>query len=401
MKEHTALHTMQSHHLDEAVWTKGRNAMVFVVLVGLVAGILGYVTDSRQFFFSYLVSFMYFTTIGLGAMLFVAIQHLTGSAWSVTVRRQMENIMSAVPVSAILFLGILAGLPTLYEWTHREFFSADPVMSVKMTFFNPNFFTVRAVFYFAVWTLLALKLYGASLKQERGDSMGGTRKAEWWSGPGAALLFVTTTAASVDWVMSLDPHWYSTIFGIYIYAGGGLAFFAALILICLAFRRAGILTEYITAEHYHDLGKWLFALTVFWAYIAFSQYLLYWYANIPEETIWFRHRLEGSWKWVSAAILFGHFIIPFLVLLPRASKRNLKVLGFMAAWILVMHFVDLHWAVMPTLHKEGFAPSWQDLASLLLVGGAYGMVFWSRLRKNSLVAIGDPRFEKGLHFHNV
>lgn len=394
-------HRNLDHHLDEAAWTRGRNAIVFVTLVGLVASALGYVSDARQFYASYLVNFMYFTTIGLGAMLFVTIQHLTGSAWSVTVRRLMENIMASTPVAALLFLVVLAGLPVLYEWAHPEFYRADPVLQMKMIFFNRNFFIVRAVIYFAVWTLLAVKLYAASLQQEAGDSRGGSRKAEWWSGPGVALLFVTTTMASVDWLMSLEPHWYSTIFGIYVYAGGALAFFAALVLICLAFRRAGILTGYITAEHYHDLGKWLFALVVFWAYIAFSQYLLYWYANIPEETIWFKHRLEGSWTWVSALLLLGHFVIPFLVLLPRASKRNLNVLGFMAAWILVMHYVDLHWIVMPTVHRHDFHLHWMDLATFVFAGGVFGMVFWSRLKKHSLVAIGDPRFEQGLHFHNV
>lgn len=375
--------------------------MVFVALLGLVASVLGYVTDARQFYASYLVNFMYFTTIGLGAMLFVAIQHLTGSAYSVTVRRFMENIMVSTPVSAVLFLVILAGVPVLYEWSHAEFYSDDPVLRVKMIFFNKNFFIARAIIYFIVWTFLALKLYSASLQQEAGDSIGGSGKAEWWSGPGVALLFITTTMASVDWLMSLEPHWYSTIFGIYVYAGGAIAFFAMLIVVCLAFRKAGVLSEYITLEHYQDMGKWLFAMTVFWAYIAFSQYLLYWYANIPEETIWFKHRLEGNWMWVSALLLVGHFILPFLVLLPRAAKRNLNVLGTMAVWVLLMHYVDLHWIVMPTVHKHNFHLHWMDAATFLFVGSIFGLVFWSRLKRHSLVAIGDPRFEQGLHFHNV
>lgn len=401
MNEHAPAHTAQSHHLDETAWIRGRNAMVFLVMVGLVASLLGYVTDSRQFFASYLVNFMYFTTIGLGAMLFVAIQHLTGSAYSVTIRRFMENIMVTTPVSAVLFLVVLASVPVLYEWSHPEFHSDDPVLRVKMIFFNWNFFVFRAVIYFIVWTLLALKLYAASLQQEGGDSRGGARKAEWWSGPGVALLFVTTTMASVDWLMSLEPHWYSTIFGIYVYSGGAVAFFALLIIVCLAFRKAGLLTEYITTEHFHDMGKWLFAMIIFWTYIAFSQYLLYWYANIPEETIWFKHRLEGNWVWMSALLLVGHFILPFLALLPRASKRNLNVLGAIAAWMLFMHYVDLHWIVMPTVHKHGFHLNWMDGATFLFVGSLFGLVFWWRLRKHSLVAIGDPRFRQGLHFHNV
>jgi len=401
MDHHAPTRAAQSHHLDDATWTKGRNAMAFVAMVGLIASVLAFISDSRQFYASYLVNFVFFTTLGLGAMLFVAIQHLTGSAWSVTVRRQMENIMAATPVSAVLFLVILAGMPVLYEWSHPEFYSADPVMQFKMNFFNKNFFVARAVIYFAVWTLLAVKLYGASLQQEDGDSRGGSRKAEWWSGPAVALLFVTATMAGVDWVMSLSAHWYSTMFGIYIYSGGAFGFFALLILICLAFRKAGILTEYITLEHYHDLGKWLFAMTIFWAYIAFSQYMLIWYANLPEETIFFKVRMEGSWTWVSALLLVGHFIIPFLVLLTRASKRNLNVLGGAAAWCLFMHYVDIHWLVMPTIHKHDFHLSWVDAATFLLIGGFFGLAFWARLRNRSLIAIGDPRFKQGLHFHNV
>ena len=175
---------------------------------------------------------------------------------------------------------------------------------------------------------------------------------------------VTVTMASVDWLMSLDPHWYSTIFGVYVFSGGALAFVAALTLILLALRRAGVLAAAVTVEHYHDLGKWLFALTVFWAYIAFSQYMLIWYANLPEETIWFKHRLEGNWIWVSGTLLVGRFMLPFMALLSRAAKRNLKVLGFMSVWMLAMHYLDLYWMVMPTLHRHGFHLHWLDAATL-------------------------------------
>jgi magnesium-transporting ATPase (P-type) len=180
-----------------------------------------------------------------------------------------------------------------------------------------------------------------------------------------------------------------------------LAFLAALTLICLAFRRAGLLRETITVEHYHDLGKWLFALTVFWAYIAFSQYLLIWYANIPEETIWFRHRLEGNWAWVSALLLLGHFVVPFVVLLARAAKRNLAVLGAISGWILLMHLVDLHWVVMPTIHAHSFHLHWMDIATWVGIGSVYALVFWSGLRRHAMVPVGDLRFEQGLHFRNV
>jgi len=201
--------------------------------------------------------------------------------------------------------------------------------------------------------------------------------------------------------MSLDPHWYSTIFGVYVLAGGGLAFFAALILVCLGLRRAGILREQVTLEHYHDLGKWLFALTVFWTYIAFSQYLLIWYANIPEETVWFKIRLAGSWRGFSAMLLFGHFIVPFAVLLPRASKRNLRVLGAAAVWMLAMHFVDVYWMIMPALHGNGSGFHWVDLAAPAAIGSALALVFWGRMRSAAIAPVGDPDFERALEFQNV
>ena len=222
-----------------------------------------------------------------------------------------------------------------------------------------------------------------------------------WSAPGLLLVMATGTLASFDWIMSLDPKWYSTIFGIYCLAGGALAFFGVLTLIALGMRRAGVLNNSINAEHYHDLGKWLFALTVFWAYIAFSQYLLIWYANLPEETIFFRNRMVGSWRAVSALLLFGRFILPFLVLIFRSSKRNLTILGIAAGWTVAMHFVDMYWLIMPTFAKTGIQMNWMDFATLGAVVGVLAYTFWARLRNRALVPVGDLRFEQGMNFENI
>jgi hypothetical protein len=304
----------------------------------------------------------------------------------------MENVMVTAPAAAVLFIPVALGIPVLYEWSHPEFYSDDPVMAVKMAFFNPTFYTARTLVYFAVWTVLAILLARNSEAP---------KKAVWWSGPGLGALMITVTMASVDWLMSLEPHWYSTIFGVYIFSGGGLAFVAALTVILLAFRRAGVLANSVHVEHYHDLGKWMFALTIFWAYIAFSQYLLIWYANLPEETIWFKHRLEGNWNQVSALLLFGRFLLPFLALLARAPKRNLTLLGVMSVWMLVMHYVDLHWVVMPTVHRHGFHLHWLDLATFAAVGGLFALTFWYRLKRRALAPVGDPRLTQALQFKNV
>jgi hypothetical protein len=201
--------------------------------------------------------------------------------------------------------------------------------------------------------------------------------------------------------MSLDPHWYSTIFGLYCFAGGAFAFMAVWLLILVALREKGVLRDAVHAEHYHDLGKWMYALTIFWAYIAFSQYLLIWYANIPEETVWFLHRFEGTWSWVSALLLFGHFIIPFVLMSFRSSKRDLKKLTLMAVWFVIIQYIDFYWQVMPTFYPNGVALHWLDIACLAAPMSALGLVFWSRMRAHALMPIGDPRFEQSLRFQNA
>lgn len=391
----------ESYHLDGRTWTRGRNVIATVAAVSVAAALGGWSRDPSQFYASYLVAYVYFVMIALGGMFFVMLQHLTGSAWSVTMRRVMENVMVVTPLAAVLFIPVALGIPTLYEWSHPEFRSEDPVMAVKMAFFNPTFYLARTAAYFVVWTALALILYRNSVVQDGGGAPEAQRKAVWWSGPGMGALMVTVTMASVDWLMSLNPHWYSTIFGVYAFSGGVLAFVAALTAILLAFRRAGILVRSVNVEHYHDLGKWMFTLTVFWAYIAFSQYLLIWYANLPEETIWFRQRFQGNWIYISGALLFGRFLIPFLVLLARAPKRNLTLLGIMSAWMLAMHYVDLQWVVMPTVHQHGFHLHWLDLMTFVAVGSLYALVFWRLLKRRALAPVGDFRFEKALNFRNV
>lgn len=388
---------VDSYVLDEGMWNHGRNIILFIGLVAWGLCAFGLISDKSQFFHSYLTAFVYFIAIGLGALFFVMVQFLTGSAWSVPVRRFMETISVTLPAGLFLFTPIALGMNDIYGWTHTK----DPLVLSKSAFLNPTAFFIRAAVYFLIWSVWSINIYRQSTKQDRTQSIENMHAASRWSASGLLLLFVSGTLASFDWVMSLDPRWYSTIFGIYVLAGGGLAFMAVVTLISLAFRGVGVMKHTINIEHYHDLGKWLFALTIFWTYIAFSQYLLIWYANIPEETIFFRNRLVGSWRIWSGILLFGHFLIPFLVLLGRAAKRNLKVLGFMAAWTLAMHFVDIYWLVAPNFSKQGVALSWLDFATLIAVGSVFAFVFWWRLKQHAIVPIGDLRFDQGLAFRNI
>jgi len=396
-KEH---HASENYFLSPETWSKVRNSLAFVALVSWVALAAGFALNRQQFHFSYLVAFAYFVSLSLGAMFYVMIQHLTGSAWSVTVRRLMENIMRTLPLAAILILPVIFGTHQLYEWTHAGA-AQDHVLSKKLGYLNDQWFVIRGFITIALWSLFSLKLYSLSRRQDDNGSLVYTRAAERWSAPGVLVLFLTASLASFDWIMSLDPHWYSTMFGVYFLTGGALSFIAALIAICLALRSAGYLTNAIREEHYHDLGKWLFALTVFWAYIAFSQYMLIWYGNLPEETAWFQRRLAGSWSAWRPFLIVGHFVVPFFVLMPRASKRNLKLLGFFAGWMMFMHYCDLYWQIMPVLHGQGAAMSWMDPVAWLAVGSTYGLVFWAGFKQKPLVPVGDPRLEQCLAFHNA
>ncbi|MBL8240709.1 MAG: hypothetical protein JNM66_25040 [Bryobacterales bacterium] len=403
---HSHHHNAQqdSYYIPDAIWDRGRNVLGAFFLLGWGAALAGYASNHDQFFQSYLVAFFFAFSIAIGAALFTMIQHLTGSAWSVPVRRIMENIMLSLPVLGLLFIPIALGVHSLYEWSHPEFVAKELLklkVPVYELYLNPKLFYVRAVAYFCIWTFWAWRLYSNSRAQDATKALEPTFSNERWSAPGMLVFFLTSSLASVDWVMSLNPHWYSTMFGVYCMAGGAWGFFALLTFIFLRFRANGIMANSVTTEHYHDLGKWMFALTVFWAYIAFSQYMLIWYANLPEETVFFLARRTGTWEAVSGILVFGHFLITFLVLLARNSKRTLNVLRFATIWILVMHYVDIYWLVMPNFQKNGVAPHWIDLATMAAVLGTLALAFWMRLRKVVIAPVGDPRFKKGLEFQNV
>ena len=390
-----------NYQLEISRWNTGRNVLVFAALLGIIGCIAGYVSNPARLFQSYMVAFAYTTLIGLGAFFFVMVQFLTGSAWSVTMRRIMENVMITLPVGLILFIPVAIGLDQIYPWTNQAIVGADAVLKAKSSFLTPNFFITRTVIYFFLWSLWAGSIYHQSTKQDTARSIKQMHIASRWSAPGLFLAVAIGTLASYDWLMSLEPKWYSTIFGLVMLSGGGLSFFSVVTLVCLAFRRAGILKNSITKEHYHDLGKWLLCMTAFYTYVAFAQYFLIWYSNIPEETVWYRHRMVGAWLPISLAMPFLRFLIPFPILLCRPAKRSLTVIGLMAAYSLIVEYIDLYWIVMPTYYKTGPQPHWLDLATIVTTVSICGLVFWSRFRKHKMVPVGDLRFEQSLHFENA
>ncbi len=369
---------------------------LIIGIVGLALSAIGYSTNHEQFFHSYLTSYIFWLSIGWGGLFFTMIHHLTGAVWSVVIRRISETLMMTIPWMALLFLPLIPGLHDLYHWTHTAEVAHDVILQKKASYLNISFFLIRAAGYFIVWIVLSNLLYKKSLKQdEDGAKVGSFLKI---SAPGMILFGFTVTFASFDWLMSLNPHWYSTIYGVYIFSGGVMAMFASIAIVATYLQSRGILKETITTVHYHDLGKLLFAFMIFWAYMAFSQYFLIWYANIPEETVWFADRWKGSWKTVSLLIVFGHFVIPFFALISQAAKRNPVRLSLIALWLLLMHWVDLYWNVVPTLHPDSAHISWMDLTTMVGIGGIFLWLFWRRLLTNPLVPTGDPNLQKSIKF---
>jgi hypothetical protein len=379
-----------------------------VPVIGAVCALLGILVcamlgaaNPRQFFFSWLVSFLFFMSLALGALFFVLIQYATQGGWGIVVRRIGETVFAMIPVMAALFLPVVLGLHDLYEWSHPDAVERDALLRWKAPYLNVPFFLIRAVLYFGCWSFIAVLYYRGSRGQDATGDPGVTARLRRLAGPAIIVLALTQTFASVDWIMSLTPHWYSTIFGVYFFAGSFVGFIALLSVVAVAMRRAGLLDTVISTEHMHDIGKLLFAFTAFWAYIAFSQFFLIWYANLPEETVWYQARLEGSWMAVSLLIMVGHFGVPFFYLMGRAVKRRASTLAVGGAWLLVMHFVDLYWQVMPTLHPEGLRPSLLDVAAFVAVGGCFVAAAGWLLRRQALVPLRDPRLAESLAFENV
>jgi hypothetical protein len=383
-------------------WAKLPVPGAAVAAVGLLLCLaFGRGERAPQFFFSWLVAFCFFFSIAIGCLYFVLIHQATQGGWGIVVRRFAENAAATIPLFALLFLPVAFGLRELFPWARPELVGADHLLQHKQPYLNAGFFYARAAVAFLVWSGLAWWFLGMSRRQDQHPDHGLAARVRRWSAPALIPLALLHTMTSFDWLMSLDPHWYSTIFGVYVFSGSLVAAFAFLCLVPIGLQKAGLLREAITTEHFHDLGKLLFAFTVFWAYIGFSQFFLIWYGNIPEETIWFRHRMHGSWTAVSLLLAIGHFGVPFFFLMPRSVKRNPRLLAIAAGWMLLMHLVDVHWIVMPSLHDHGVGLSILDLAALLAVGGAFVAAFGALLRRHALVPVGDPRLPESLGFENI
>lgn len=363
--------------------------------VGLIAAVLcagGALIFPPVFFRAYLSAYIFWIGIPVGALALLMLHHLVGGRWGFMIQRVLEAAIQTLPLMALLFIPLLFGLSDLYPWARTEVVAADPLLQQKAAYLNIPFFIARAVTYFAVWIVLGRLLVTWSLRQDRTADDALTLRLQRLSGPGLVLYGLTVTFAAIDWMMSLEPKWYSTIFGMIFMVSFGLAALALAILATRFLESQKPLAQVISPDRWHDLGNLLLALVMFWAYLQFSQFLLIWSENLAEEIPWYLHRIGGGWEWVALALILFLFALPFILLLSRTTKRSARMLSQVAAAILFMHWLDILWIVAPSFYPALFHLHWLDIVAPVGIGGLWLAAFIGYLKARSLLPLHDPRF---------
>ena len=368
-------------------------------VVGLVLSFIGAYISPVQFSFSWLFAFIFFFTLCIGCLFWTIVHHVVDAEWSVVVRRQLENIAMLMPVLAVLFLPVLLWRKYLYRWVDLPR-GADPLLDAKHGYLNWEFFVIRAIFFFVALTIVAYLLRRFSVRQDHDGNPQFTIWMRRASFIGLPIFALCLTFGAFDWLMSLNWHWFSTMWGPYVFAGTAGSSMSLLVLVITALRRAGYLEGVVTLEHYHIMGKWMLSFCVFWAYIGFAQYMLYWYANIPEETQWFLVRNTESWNVLCWLLVVGRFFVPFTILLWRSVKKEPLVLCCIAGWIVLMQLLDMYIIVLPALHGTGVHLSILDFLPLIGIGGTLAFFYLRIVGKTSLFPVRDPRLIESLRLTN-
>ena len=432
-------------------WARAAQYSAVLAAVGVVLSLVAHGTDPDRFAFSWLFAIMTVLAVALGCLFFVIVQHITQAGWSVALRRTPETFASGLPVFAIFVVPLmLMHMDQLYPWMHdwresvehaasagegSEHTSADEALvgastahaqdrgepselehgeehspehaaheatiQAKLGYLNQPFFLGRMVLYLAIWFGLSWYFYSSSTKQDASKDRQITNRLNKAAPLSLFAFALSLTFAAFDWMMSLEPAWFSTIFGVQYFAVSCVSSLATIIVVTHLLRNAGLFGDAISVEHFHDLGKLLFGFLVFWAYITFSQFMLIWYASIPEETTYYHLRLSGGWRTFSWFLLACHFFVPFFGILSRNVKRRVPLLAIGAGWLLVMHVLEVYWLVMPyTNGGTALAPHWMDGAALFAVAGTYLAYVFFRMGQHPIVPVGDPRLPESLH-HEV
>jgi hypothetical protein len=362
---------------------------VITAVVGIGLSAVAAMTDMQRFLFDYLTAFVFWGGIAITAVFFSMLQYLTRAGWSTAVRRIPEILGGFTPLLIVLVLPIVFGVGELYHhWAHPE--AGDVILESKQAWLNVPFFTARLFIYIAVWIAMYFVIVGNSFRQDRRNDIKPTRRNWMLSAPITIFYGVTISFAAFDLLMSLYPHWFSTIFGVYYFSASLVGALAVITIVAILLKKAGLLSEWLIPDRFHDLGKLLFAFNVFWAYIAFSQYLLIWYADLPEEIVFFTYRFDHGWEVVSVLLLVLHFIVPFVLLLSEGAKRNLNVLMAGAVILLVAHFIDMYWLVMPNFSHDHVTLGWMEFAPMLALGGIFILSAAVQFKRHNAVPINDP-----------
>jgi hypothetical protein len=384
-----------------------RSRALMVGLAGFVVCAIGFAIDRDHFYRSWLTAYMLFLGIALGSMALMMIQHLSGGMWGVF-RRIFEASSRTIPLLALLFIPVLLGMGTLFTWTHEDHVATDEILRHKAPYLNTPFFIGRAIFYFASWAGLSWVLNRLSARQDSGD-LSVNMSLQRWSGAGLVIYAMTITFAGIDWIMSINPHWYSTLFGFLMMGGQGLAALAFTIVICTFLVKREPMVGLLKPHHFHDLGKLMFAFVMLWAYFNFSQFLLTYAANLVEEIPYMTTRTSHGWQYLALFLIVFHFAVPWLLLLSRQTKRTPERLVLIAAWILFVRYADLFMMIAPEFastgqnlhmltgeHESHLFVHWLDLAAPLAIGGLWLWMFLTQLRQRPLLAIGDPYLRESL-----
>ena len=373
-----------------------QNRSLVAGIAGVLLAVAALLLNRDEFLRSYLFAYAYWTGLALGCLGILLLHHTVGGKWGMVIRRLCEAGARTVPYMAILFIPILLALPVLYLWDQPAGI-ADPNVQTKWAYLNVPFFIARSVLYFAVWGFYAWRLSRMSQQQDDTDDpleQGKLiDKMRALSAPGLVVFTFTATFAFVDWIMSLEPRWFSTIYGAMFLMGAVLEAFALVIALVIVLAQLEPLRDYVTPQHLHDLGNMMFAFTILWAYTAFSQYIIIWAGNLTDEIPWYIRRLRGGWGGVAFVIVIFHFCLPFLLLLQRDIKRNAVRLFRLSIFLLAVRMIDVYWIVEPSFYGSRIHVQWTDFAAALAVGGLWLALFFWQLRKRAIVPIHDPRLE--------
>jgi hypothetical protein len=360
--------------------------IVGVVGLGLLG--LGYTADHHQFFRSYLMGFVFWVSVALGSLALLMISHLSGGGWGIVARRVFEASSRTLPFLALAFLPVAFGLQDLYLWAQPDQLATDRIIQHKAPYLNTGFFLARSVLYFVIWSGIAWTLSAWSRRQDGGADT--ALRMQRLSGGGLLVYAITVFFMSVDWIMSLVPHYFSSVYGMLFMVGQGLSGMAFTIAMLAVFGQREPLSRVIGPSHFHDLGKLLLAFVMLWAYLTFSQFLIIWSANLPEEIPWYLARMQGGWGWVGLVLIFGHFFLPFFLLLNRDLKRNARTLSLIALVIMVIRLADMFWLIGPAHGTTEIALHWMDVVAPVALGGLFVTVFLWQLGTRPILPVGEP-----------